>query len=318
MNFWNYLPKPFFIQAPMDDVTDTVFRQIIARCGKPDVFFTEFTNTDGMVSRGRKHIEHRLLFTKQERPIVAQIWGNKPINYTKTIAILKEMQFDGIDINMGCPVKDVVARGECSGLIANQKLAGEIIQATLDAVGDLPVSIKTRIGLGTIKTEEWFSFLLKFPLAAITIHGRTAAEQSKVPAHWDEIGKIVEIRNRMKSKTLIIGNGDIKSREEGLEKVKEYGVDGIMIGRGIFENLWVFNKDITVQSLSSKDKLKMMREHIELFEKQWGKKKNFEVLKKFFKIYVSGLPNATEVRTQLMLLKTVPDTLNFLQKLMDS
>lgn len=315
MNFWKDLPKPFFVQAPMDDVTDTVFRRIIAKAGAPDVYFTEFTNTDGMTSKGRKHVEHRLLYTEGERPLVAQIWGNKPENYTKTVEILKEMKFDGIDINMGCPVKDVVKRGECSALILNPELAGKLIQATIDSASDIPVSVKTRIGFSKIQTEEWFSFLLQFPLAAITVHGRTTAEQSKVPAHWDEIGKVVELRNKLNPECLIIGNGDIKSRAQGLEMVQQYGMDGIMIGRGIFDNLWVFNKNIDSSTLSTKDKLALMREHIELFEKTWGRKKNYEVLKRFYKIYVSGLPNAADIRADLMKLRSVDETLQYLAKL---
>lgn len=313
MNFWKDLPKPFFVQAPMDDVTDTVFRQIIALCGKPDVFFTEFTNTDGMCSKGRKHVEHRLYYTEKERPLVAQIWGNKPENYTKTVAILKEMKFDGIDINMGCPVKDVVRRGECSALIGNHELAGKLIQATIDAAGDTPVSVKTRIGIKNIQTEEWFSFLLQFKLATITVHGRTVAEQSKVPAHWDEIGKVAELRNKLNPDVLIVGNGDVKSREEGLEKAAVYGLDGIMIGRGIFDNLWIFNKDTKVEDISPKDKLDMMQKHIELFTTTWGQKKNYEILKKFFKIYVSGLPNATEIRTQLMQIHNPQETMDYIK-----
>lgn len=314
MNFWKDLPKPFFVQAPMDDVTDTVFRQIIAMCGAPDVFFTEFTNTDGMCSKGRKHVEHRLFYTETERPLVAQIWGNKPENYTKTVAILKEKKFDGVDINMGCPVKDVVKRGECSALINNHELVGKLIQATIDAAGnDMPVSVKSRIGVKKIQTEEWYSFLLSFPLAAIIVHGRTTDEQSKVPAHWDEIGKVVELRDKLNPDVLIIGNGDVKSREDGLEKVKTYGLDGIMIGRGIFDNLWIFNKDRKVEDITAKEKLDMMQKHIELFTATWGPKKNYEILKKFFKIYVSGLPNATEIRTHLMQIHSPQETMDYIK-----
>jgi len=208
-SFWNTLEKPILIQAPMDDVTDTVFRQIIARCGKPDVFFTEFTNVEGMCSRGKDKVGKRIVFTPVERPIVAQIWGLDPLKFTETAKLIKRMGFDGIDINMGCPEKSVVKRGSCGAIIDNPKLAKEIILAVRKGAVGLPISVKTRIGVKNIQTEKWIKFLLEMDLDAITIHGRTVAEMSDVPNHWDEIGKAVRLRDSMKSKTLIIGNGDI-------------------------------------------------------------------------------------------------------------
>lgn len=299
----------------MDDVTDTVFRQIIARCGKPDVFFTEFTNAEGVCSRGRDKVGKRLIFAKIERPIVAQIWGLNPAKFLETAKMIKTMGFDGIDINMGCPEKSVIKRGSCGALINNPILAKEIIMATREGAGNLPVSVKTRIGFKNIQTEEWIGFLLKLNLVAITIHGRTVAEMSDVPNHWDEIGKAVNLRNSMKSKTLIIGNGDIKSRKEALEKAEKYKLDGIMIGRGIFNNLWIFNKNVIPEKIPYEEKLKLLIEHVTLFDKTWGKTKNFSIMKKFYKIYISGIPNASSVREELMKLKTASETLNFLNSL---
>ena len=257
-NIWNTLEKPFLVQAPMEDVTDTVFRQIIAKCGKPDVFFTEFTNVEGMCSKGRDHVGRRLIFTSVERPIVAQIWGLDPSKFFETAKMVKDMGFDGIDINMGCPEKSVVKRGACAGLIHNPTLAKEIIEAVKKGAGDLPISVKTRIGIKEIETEVWIEFLLKQNLDALTVHGRTVKEMSDVPAHWDEIGKVVKLRDKLNVNTLIIGNGDIKSLDDALEKHKKYKVDGIMIGRGIFENLWIFDKKINPQNISSEAKLKLL------------------------------------------------------------
>jgi tRNA-dihydrouridine synthase len=211
-NFWKDLKKPIFAQAPMEDVTDTVFRQMIIKCGRPDVFFTEFTNVDGMCSRGRDKVGKRLIFTPAERPIVAQIWGSKPENFLETAKLIKLKRFDGIDINMGCPEKSVVKKGLGGALIDNQPLAKEIILATKEGAGGLPLSIKTRIGVKNIQTEKWAEFLLGFNLDCLIIHGRTIAEMSESPTHWDEIGKVVKLRNSLKLKTLIIGNGDIKTR----------------------------------------------------------------------------------------------------------
>lgn len=314
-SFWNSLKKPILIQAPMDDVADTVFRQIIAKCGKPNVFFTEFTNVEGMCSRGKDKVGKRLIFTDFERPIVAQIWGMDPKKFLETAKMIKLREFDGIDINMGCPEKAVIKRGSCGALINNHQLAKEIISATREGADGLPVSVKTRIGVKNIQTEEWAGFLLKQNLDALIIHGRTVAEMSDVPNHWNEIGKIVKLRNKLNVKTLIIGNGDIKSRQEALEKVEEYKLDGIMIGRGIFNNLWIFNKDIDSSKISYQEKLKLLTEHVILFDKTWGKKKNFSLMKKFYKIYVSSMPDAKDVRMKLMEFKTASETLKFLKSL---
>ncbi len=295
--FWQDLPKPFFVLAPMDDVTDSVFRQIVAETGKPDVFFTEFTNTDGMCSAGRSRVEKKLQFTENERPLIAQIWGTNPEHYKQTTKIIREMGFDGVDINMGCPEKSIVKRGSCAGLIKNPPLASEIINAVKSEAGEMPVSVKTRIGFSEIKTEEWASFLLEHNLDALTIHGRTAKEESAVDAHWDEIGKVVKLRDALQKNTVIIGNGDVKTKVEGHEKVNTYGVDGVMIGRGIFQNAWLFGEEFEA---TSSDRLKMLLTHASLFEKTWGKTKHFVIMRKFVKTYVHSFEAATELRMKLM------------------
>lgn len=315
VNFWEKLKKTILIQAPMEDVTDTVFRQILSKCGPPDVFFTEFTNVEGMCSRGKDKVGKRLIFTPGERPIVAQLWGTNPQKFLETAKLIKKKGFDGIDINMGCPQKRVVKKGSCGALIDNPVLAKAIILAVREGAPGLPVSVKTRIGVKDIQTEKWIGFLLKQGLDAITIHGRTVAEMSDVPAHWDEIGEAVKLRNSMKVKTLIIGNGDVKSRLEALEKYKKYKVDGIMIGRGIFDNLWIFNKNVDPLKISHKQRIKLLIKHISLFNKTWGRTKNFSVMKKFYKIYISAIPDAKNVRMQLMKFKTASETLNFIKSL---
>lgn len=299
-NIWQTLKKPIFTLAPMDDVTDTVFRQIIQKLAPADLYFTEFTSVDGLASeKGRDPVARRLQFTEVERPLIAQIWGNDPEKFRKAAQICAEMGFDGIDINMGCPVKDVVKRGMCSGLIQNPELAGIIIQATKDGAGGLPVSVKTRLGMREIQ-PEWIEFLLQQDLPALIIHGRTVREMSKVPAHWDEIKKVVEMRNKIAPNTLIIGNGDIESYQDGLDKVKQTGVDGIMIGRGVFKNLWVFDKLMKSRDFSLEQRLEYLLNHSRLFVKTWGNNKSFAILKKFFKIYISDFEGSAELRTKFM------------------
>lgn len=298
-SFWDKLKKPVMVLAPMEDVTDTVFRQILIGCGRPDVFFTEFTNVDGIASAGRDVVARRLLYTKAEHPIIAQIWGMVPENFYKTAKELVDMGYDGIDLNMGCPQHDVIRHGACSALIRNQDLAKEIIQATKEGAGDLPVSVKTRIGFKKIQTEEWIGFLLQQNLPLITVHGRTAAEMSKVSAHWDEIRKAVDLRNKMDKKTLIFGNGDVISLQDAQEKVAAYHVDGVMIGRGVFHNPWLFaGIDPVTQTI--KQRLALLDQHVSLFEKTWGNTKSFQILKKYFKIYLSDFEGASEMRQKFM------------------
>lgn len=299
-NFWQKLPKPFFILAPMEDVTDTAFRQVVAKVGKPDVFFTEFVNVDGLFSAGYDKVIPRLKFSKIEHPLVAQVWGTKLNNFTKAAKLISKMGFDGIDINMGCPQKSVIKQKTCSALIKNPKKAGEIFKATKKGAGWLPVSIKTRIGFSEIQTEKWLGFLLKLKPAVLTIHGRTVKEQSKVPAHWEEIGKVVKMRDELNVETLIVGNGDIKNYQDGLDKVKKYGVNGIMIGRGVFQNPWIFNSKIDILKIIPEQRIKILLDHVKIFQKTWVEKKDFNIMKKFFKVYIQGFKGASEIRAKLM------------------
>lgn len=299
-NIWQKLPRPIMILAPMEDVTDTVFRRVVASCGAPDLYFTEFTSVDGLFSKGYPYVAKRLQFTSDEHPLIAQIWGAKPENYFKAAQMLGEMGFDGIDINMGCPEKRVIKQGMCAALIENRSLAKEIIQATKEGAGKLPVSVKTRIGVNTIVTEDWTGFLLDQEIEALIVHGRTAKEMSEVPVHWDEITKVVKLRDMMKLSTVIIGNGDVLSRNDALERVKESGVDGIMIGRGVFHDPWVFNKEHFGDSVTFQEKLVTLEQHVRLYQSTWGDNRPFAVLKKFVKCYIAGYPGSSEIRADLM------------------
>ncbi len=314
-SIWQKLKKPILILAPMEDVTDTVFRQIIVKCGKPDLFYTEFTSVDGLFSQGYEYVAKRLKYTDVEKPLIAQIWGKDPQNYFKAAKMLFAQGFDGIDINMGCPQRNIISQGVCSALIKNKPLAEEIIQATKEgAQGKIPVSVKTRIGFNEIQTEEWAGFLLEQKLDALIVHGRTAREMSKVPAHWDEIGKVVKIRNKIAKKTLIIGNGDIETRQEALEMSEKYQLDGIMIGRGIFKDPWLFNEDRNGTKITFSEKVNMLIEHVSLFESTWGGKKHFPIMKKFFKCYIQNHENAAKIREDLMQYEEAEDVKNYLQK----
>lgn len=289
----------------MEAVTDTVFRHVVAKAARPDVFFTEFTNTAAFNNEyGRKSTETRLLFTADEQPMVAQIWGTNPQHYALMAKELARMGFAGIDINMGCPAKDVVKTGSCSALIETPKLAAQLIAAAKE--GGLPVSVKTRIGFKTRKTEEWISFLLKQDLAALTVHGRTQKEMSKVPADWQEIAKAVQLRNQLAPQTVIIGNGDVLNRAQGLELAKQTGVNGVMIGRGVFNNVFCFEHE--PQEHTPKEFIELLKFHLDLYEKTWaGRTMPFAPLKRFFKIYVRDFEGAHDLRAKLMEAKTIPE-----------
>jgi tRNA-dihydrouridine synthase len=302
MNWLDELPKPFFVLAPMDDVTDTVFRQIVADCAKPDLSYTEFVNVDGLQSAGKEHLLHKLQLSDKEKPLVAQLWGLKPENFYKTAKELKSMGFSGVDLNMGCPVKTVIKNGACAALINNRELAGEIIDATREAVGDtLPVSVKTRVGFTTVDMG-WIEFLLsKKILNMLSIHGRTAKELSKVPANWDLIGQAAELRNSLSPSTLIVGNGDVMSRGQGLELAEKYKLDGVMIGRGILHDPFVFANESPWGSWGKDQKLDLFRQHIELYLETYNQKqRRFEALRKFCKLYINGFDGASELRAKFM------------------
>lgn len=297
---WQGLARPFFVLAPMEDVTDTVFRQILSEIGGISVFFTEFTNCEGILSsQGSRIVNYRLEFTDSERPIIAQLWGNKPESFFAASQLIASRGFDGIDINMGCPEKSVLKQHCGAYLISDKNLSAEIIHAVKDGSHGLPVSVKTRIGLKTRETENWTAHLLNQNIDALTVHGRTASELSQVAACWEDIQIAVQIRNSLKKNTVIIGNGDITNREDGLRHVQSYQVDGVMIGRGIFHNPWAFS-DSSDLARSPAERLELLTKHIQLFTRVWGNRKPYKVLKKFYKMYCSGFPGANDMRTKLM------------------
>ncbi len=320
-NFWQNLTGPIMALAPMEEVTDTAFRRIVAFCGRPSVMFTEFTSTEGINSIGQKKVAHRLNYTEGERPIVAQIWGLTPENYFKSAQLIAELGFDGIDINMGCPVRKVIKMGACSALIKNPNLAKEIVLATKEGAGNMPVSVKTRIGFSQIQTEEWLGFLLReCQPSVLTVHGRTVKEESKVPNHWDEIGKAVLLRDQiqehyMPNKTLILGNGDISSLAEAHQKIQEFGLDGIMIGRGIFKNPWIFNPNINIEDVTLEQRLELLEMHLRFYKSDLQAHKNYAELKRFFKIYINGFAGSAELRAKLMATQQVDQALDLVTKL---
>ncbi len=317
--FWKTIKKPIMVLAPMADVTDAAFRRVIAKYGKPDVFWTEFVSCDGLCSPGKQKLLPHLWYTPEERPIIAQFFTSKPDNMRECAKLAKELGFDGVDINMGCPDKNVEKQGAGAALIKNPSLAQELIAAAKEGAGEVPVSIKTRIGYNTNEIETWLPTLLETKPAAITIHARTRKEMSDVPARWDVVVRAVEIRNEFdgsSNHTLILGNGDVETLNQAYQKVEETGVDGVMIGRGIFGNPWLFNQTLKGNGYTPtlQEKLRVMLEHTKLFEELFGNTKNFDVMKKHYKAYVNGFPGASELRVKLMQTKTASQVEAVLQE----
>lgn len=307
--------------APMADVTDAAFRRIISARGKPDVFWTEFVSADGLAlapEEGRQKLLKDLIYTESERPIVAQFFTSKPENMKKAAELARELGFDGIDINMGCPDRTIEKQGAGAALMKNPTLAREVIRAAQDGArstssgqADLPVSVKTRIGFNKVELETWLPEILKEHPAAVTIHARTRKEMSKVPAQWEFVKRAVEIRDELKSETLIFGNGDVVDIDDARRKCEEYGCDGVMLGRAIFGNPFLFKEGY---SPSLEEKLTTLIEHTKLFEEILGSTKNFAIMKKHFKAYIRDFDGAGELRGQLMETNSAQEVENIIQE----
>ncbi len=315
-----HVKSGFLSLAPMDDVTDRVFRKIINDCYPPDLSFTEFVNVDGLMSKGRQVLRKKLDHPEGEKNLIAQIWGLNPANFyaiAKEIADKKFGEFIGVDLNMGCPDKTVVKNGACSALINNRELALDIINATKKGLKSrLPLSVKTRLGFNKID-YSWHEFLLKQDLDMLTIHGRTRSEMSKVSADWKAIGEIRKLRDKLSPSTLIVGNGDVLSFIQAKEYIKKYKLDGVMIGRGVFQDPFIFsNKSIWTQ-MSRLDKFKLFKKHVELYKATWQDSKPIQVLNKFCKIYINNFEGSKEIREDLMSSKSSDELLEKINNQVD-
>src|SRR3989338_1657932 len=302
-NFWQKLPRPFLALAPMEDVTDAAFRRLIARHGKPHVMFTEFTSADGLVlapRSGQEKLRKKLLYAENERPMVVQLFSSIPERMEKAAHIAVELGFDGIDINMGCPDR-AVERGGCgAALMKNPALARALIRAAKSS--GLPVSVKTRIGYTKDELETWLPGLLTEEPAAIALHARTRKEMSDVPARWERVKRAVKIRDSLGSKTLIIGNGDVRDITDAREKAAMSGADGILLGRAIYGNPWLFSG--RSESPSPNERIAALTEHLFLFDELLADTTSFAIMKKHFKVYISEWDGAKKLRAKLMETKT--------------
>ncbi len=316
-SFWFNLPRPFTVLAPMEDVTDTVFRQVVARRQAPDVFMSEFINAREFFHKKRKFARQRAHIDPAEtfHPLVAQIWGNDPEAYRQIIPVLLASGFDGIDINMGCPAEKVVRRGECSGLIDRPSLAKELILAAREAAGDKPVSVKTRLGVKAPRTEEWAGLLLELELPVLTIHGRISVQMSEGEADWGAVRRVRELRDQMGKSTLVVGNGDLFSAEDLDRRHAETGVDGLMVGRGIFRDPDIFRRSKPHRPFTDaswEERRDLLLFHIETQRRVWGLVKGYDLLKGFYKVYTRGPEEYLPLRERLFASRSYEEALAIL------
>ena len=311
-NFWETIEKPFFALAPMEAVTDTVFRQVVRTAAPPDVCFTEFTNATGWVNAGEIAVGGRLDKSEGDSPIVAQLWGSIPEDIEKLSKYCAEQGYDGIDINMGCPDKSAIKSGGGAALIQKPDLAKQIIESAKKS--GLPVSVKTRLGFSKVEEyKEWLHFLLLQDIVALTIHLRTKNEMSKVPAHIELLPDIVKLKNEIAPNTLVIANGDILDYRQGKQIIDQTGIDGVMVGRGVFNNPFAFEK--SPRSHTKEELVDLLNLHLNLYDERGGAKRKFETLKRFFKIYIRDFDGASSLRHELMQTTNTDEVRKLLNKL---
>lgn len=348
VGFWSQHESPILGLSPMDGVTDHPFRQIQKKYGRPSVVYTEFTSVEG-VCHGADRLLNDFLFDESQRPIVAQIYGTTPDYFRQTAILLCELGFDGIDINMGCPAKNVAHSGAGAALIQNPELAQSIIAAVKTGVHqwqqgvsfpdnlpditnkiwsqvesrhqqlpskyqekqEVPVSVKTRIGYDSVVVKDWIKFLLEQDVSAIALHGRTLKQQYGGQASWEHIGEAAQIANS--TNTLILGNGDIKSYQDALEKIKDYQLDGVLIGRGAMGNPYVFTEPETVRPATI---FEIAVEHTQLYEATFhnSPKYHFLPMRKHLGWYVKDIPYASQVRIELFQTESSQEVAAVLQK----
>ncbi|MBR3252958.1 tRNA-dihydrouridine synthase family protein [Candidatus Saccharibacteria bacterium] len=299
MDIWESLTRPFLILAPMEGVTDVIFRQVVARAGRPDLFFTEFTNVSSYASeKGRANALERLEIAPSDSPIIAQIWGKNPEHFAETVKALETLGFSGVDLNFGCPDKNVNRAGGGAAMIKTPELAVECLKNARENT-DLPVSVKTRLGWGDPQEYQgWLTTILREHPAALTVHLRTKKEMSKVPAHYELISEIVKMRNEISPETKLVVNGDIRDKTHALELYEKYPeVDGFMIGRGVFANPYCFTDYMPTRE----DLMGLLNFHLDLYEEYSKKHRvSYEPLKHFYKIYINNFPGASDIRARLM------------------
>jgi tRNA-dihydrouridine synthase len=354
MNFWQQLAadkKMILALSPMDGVTDYPFRQIVKKYGKPDLIFTEFANVEG-ICNGAKQILQHFDFDDSQRPLIAQVFGKNPEHFYQVAILLSQIGVDGIDINMGCPAKTVANNGSGAALIKTPDLALEIIRAVKRGVADwgkgktiddcpdlkekvkselkrrmeffnlkeanhenLPsISVKTRVGYDADEIDNWFPYLLEEDLAAISLHGRSLKQAYSGQADWNLIAKAAAMVRDKNPEIIFLGNGDIDSYADALNKTKKYKTDGALIGRASFGDPFVFLKK---QAASDEFNIfEIALEHAQLFEDTYKDQERYSFLpmRKHLAWYTKGVKDAALIRSQLVKTNSAAEVKSIFEK----
>ncbi len=317
---WQKLPQPIFGLAPMDGVTDHIFRTVVYRYGPPDVMFTEFVSVEGL-SRRIPALFNDLKYEKNERPMIAQIYGYEPEAFKASVKIVAELGFDAVDINMGCPAKSVVHSGggaalikECPHAKTIIKTCGETLKGIFEETGKLlPLSVKTRLGYEKKMVKDWIGQLLDCKeLSNISIHGRTLKQAYTGEADWEAIAEAAELAKG--SGKTILGNGDVKNLQDALERIQKYKVNGVLLGRASYGNPWLFREkeryrkgqNESEKTISTETKITALLEHAKLL---WEHKdpRQFIQIRKHCGWYIKGFDGAAELRNKLVRVSTYPE-----------
>lgn len=355
MSFWQSLTGPIIGMAPMDGVTDATFRHTVALQGKPDVSFTEFTHVHD-VCRGPEFLLDSLVYHEAERPIVAQLYGKDPDLFYQAAHAVCELGFDGLDINMGCPSRSVASSGSGAGLIRTPDLAHAIMQATRQGIADwaagqtleraglkpgrveaiqrmneqrqnarplvrdtIPLSVKTRLGYDVAIVDRWIEHLLMDQPAVISLHGRTLQQMYRGEADWGAIARAAEIARG--SGTLLFGNGDVHSLQDVVRRVRETGVDGVLVGRATLGAPWFFQQKEEARTLLQQQlpgegpepatpsldaRFELLLDHARRFEAACGTGQ-FRRMRKHLGWYCKGFPHAASLRASMVRVSSASD-----------
>lgn len=335
MSFFHDLKKqhahrPLFVLAPMADVTDVAFRTVIQEAGGCDVLWTEFVSADGLVRAteiGKYKLKKDLLLSPLQHPIVAQLFSSTPEHMFEATKLCRELGYDGVDINMGCPDQSIEKQKCGAAMMKHPELAQGVIRAakdaaTVDGIRTMAITVKTRVGYNAVELDTWIPILLEAEVDVITIHARTRKDMSKVPANWDYVKRVVELRDEWqknhpdKVAPLIFGNGDVESIANGFKKAEITHADGVMVGRAMFGNPWFFRDLLDgpkASEVTRKERIEALVRQTEIFARELGDVKSFALMKKFFKTYMTGFEDAVEIRTTIMDMETAREVLGYLK-----